>query len=42
MEANGKLAGLIAQLEQKNQIVTQLTEDIKNLLKKIDGYGNAN
>lgn len=42
MEANGKLAGLIAQLEQKNQIITQLTEDIKNLLKKIDGYGNAN
>lgn len=42
MKANGKLAGLIAQLEQKNQIITQFTEDIKNLLKKIDGYGNAN
>ena len=38
MEARKKIAGLIAQLEQKNEIINQLTAEIKNLIKKL--YGN--
>lgn len=38
MGGNGRLAGLIAQLEQKNEIINQLTAEIKNLIKEL--YGN--
>lgn len=38
MGGNGRLAGLIAQLEQKNEIINQLTVEIKNLIKEL--YGN--
>ena len=38
MGGNGRLAGLIAQLEQKNEIINQLTAEIKNLLKELNGY----
>lgn len=38
MKTGNKLAGLIAQLEQKNEIINQLTAEIKNLIKEL--YGN--
>ena len=38
MEARKKIAGLIAQLEQKQEIINQLTSEIKNLLN--DLYNN--
>lgn len=42
METREKLAGLMAQLEQKNEIINQLTAEIKNLLKEIYSYENRN
>lgn len=38
MKTGNQLAGLIAQLEQKNEIINQLTAEIKNLLKELNRY----
>lgn len=36
METENKIAGLIAQLEQKNEVIRQLTAELKNLLKELN------